>query len=67
MAKIDSGASALARLVDGSSAGELIPELVRRVLQQVGYIGLHIPKLRSGSYLSSILEPHRRTDYSRQV
>ena len=33
--KIDSGASALASLLDGSTAGELIPELVRHGLQQL--------------------------------
>nr|WP_255111797.1 transposase [Synechococcus sp. RedBA-s] len=93
-----SDASALAPLLDGSSAGELIPELVRHGLQQlielevaavlgaerhersddrlgyrngyrprllttqVGDIELRIPKLRSGSYLPSILEPRRRVD-----
>ena len=31
--KMDSGASALAPLLDGSTAGELIPELVRHGLQ----------------------------------
>jgi hypothetical protein len=31
MPTTNSGASALAPLLDGSSAGELIPELVRRV------------------------------------
>jgi putative transposase len=35
MPKTDSGASALAPLLDGSSAGELIPELVRHCLQQL--------------------------------
>jgi putative transposase len=35
MPKTDSGASALAPLLDGSSAGELIPELVRHGLQQL--------------------------------
>ena len=35
MPKTDSGASALAPLLDGSSAGELIPELVRQGLQQL--------------------------------
>ena len=35
MPKPDSGASALAPLLDGSTAGELIPELVRRGLQQL--------------------------------
>jgi putative transposase len=35
MPKGDSGASALASLLDGSTAGELIPELVRRGLQQL--------------------------------
>ncbi|MFM8259351.1 MAG: IS256 family transposase [Vulcanococcus sp.] len=95
---MDSGASALAPLLDGSTAGELIPELVRHGLQQlielevaavlgadrherseerlgyrngyrprllttqVGDIDLQIPKLRSGSYLPSILEPRRRVD-----
>lgn len=93
-----SDASALAPLLDGSSAGELIPELVRHGLQQlielevaavlgadrhqrseerlgyrngyrprvlttqVGFIDLRIPKLRSGSFLPSILEPRRRVD-----
>ena len=32
---MDSGASALAPLLDGSTAGELIPELVRHGLQQL--------------------------------
>jgi len=93
-----SDASALAPLLDGSTAGELIPELVRHGLQQlielevaavlgadrherseerlgyrngyrprllttqVGDIPLAIPKLRSGSFLPSILEPRRRVD-----
>jgi transposase-like protein len=35
MPKPDSGASALAPLLDGSTAGELIPELVRHGLQQL--------------------------------
>lgn len=35
MPKTDSGASALAPLLDGSSAGELIPDLVRHGLQQL--------------------------------
>jgi putative transposase len=34
MPKEDSGAAALAPLVDGSNAGELIPELARHGLQQ---------------------------------
>ena len=98
MPKTDSGASALAPLLDGSSAGELIPELVRHGLQQlielevaavlgaerhertderlgyrngsrprllttqVGDIPPTIPKLRSGSFFPSILEPRRRID-----
>ena len=98
MPKVNSGASALAPLLDGSTAGELIPELVRHGLQQlielevaavlgadrherseerlgyrndywprllttqVGDIDLQIPKLRSGSFLPSILEPRRRVD-----
>ena len=33
--KMDSGASALAPILDGSTAGELIPELVRHGLQQL--------------------------------
>ncbi|MCS5706444.1 IS256 family transposase [Synechococcus sp. FGCU-3] len=93
-----SDASALAPLLDGSTAGELIPELVRHGLQQlielevaavlgaeryerseerlghrngyrprllttqVGDIDLRIPKLRSGSFLPSILEPRKRVD-----
>jgi transposase-like protein len=88
----------LAALLDGSSAGELIPELARRGLQQlielevaaflgadrherteerlgyrngyrsrtlttqVGDLDLLIPKLRTGSFLPSILEPRRRVD-----
>ncbi len=91
-------ATELAPLLDGSTAGELIPELVRHGLQQLielevaavlgaerhersddrlgyrngyrprllttqaGDIDLRIPKLRSGSYLPSILEPRRRVD-----
>jgi putative transposase len=35
MPKLDSGASSLASLQDGSSAGELIPELARHGLQQL--------------------------------
>ena len=35
MPKEDSGASALASLLDGSTAGELIPALVRHGLQQL--------------------------------
>ena len=35
MPKLDTGASALASLLDGSTAGDLIPELVRRGLQQL--------------------------------
>ncbi len=98
MPTTNSGASALAPLLDGSSAGELIPELVRHGLQQLielevaavlgaerhersddrlgyrngyrprllttqaGDIDLRIPKLRSGSFLPSILEPRRRVD-----
>jgi putative transposase len=98
MPKTDSGASALAPLLDGSTAGGLIPEIVRHSLQQlielevaavlgaerhernedrhgyrngyrpgllttqVGEIDLMIPKLRTGSYLPSILEPRRRVD-----
>ena len=98
MPKGDSGASALASLLDGSTAGELIPELARHGLQQlielevasvigaerhertaerhgyrngyrprslatqVGDIDLLIPKLRSGGFLPSILEPRRRVD-----
>ena len=96
MPKSHSAASELAPLLDGSTAGELIPELVRHGLQQlielevaavlgadrherseerlgycngyrprvlttqVGDIDLQIPKMRSGSFLPSILEPHRR-------
>lgn len=98
MLKTDSGASPLAPLLDGSTAGELIPEIVRHGLQQlielevaavfgaerhersddrlsyrngyrprllttqVGDIDLMIPKLRTGSYLPSILGPRRRVD-----
>jgi len=98
MPKMDSGASALASLLDDSTVGELILELVRHGLQQlielevaavlgadrhersegrlgyrngyrprqlttqVGDIDLRIPKLRSGSFLTSILEPRRRVD-----
>ena len=35
MPKLDSGSSSLASLLDGSSAGELIPELARYGLQQL--------------------------------
>ena len=35
MPNLDSGASSLASLLDGSSAGELIPELARYGLQQL--------------------------------
>jgi transposase-like protein len=88
----------LAPLLDGSSAGELIPELARFGLQgliemevaavlgadrherteerlgyrngyrprklttQVGDIELQIPKLRTGSYMPSVLDPRRRVD-----
>jgi putative transposase len=91
-------ATELASLLDGSTAGELIPELVRRGLQQLieleasavlgadrherseerlgyrngyrprslatqaGDIDLLIPKLRTGGFLPSILEPRRRVD-----
>ena len=93
MPKRHSAATEPAPLLDGSTAGELIPELVRHGLQQlielevaavlgaerherseerlgyrngyrprvlttqVGDIDLRIPKLRSGSFLPSILEP----------
>ena len=98
MPKTHGAATELASLLDGSTAGELIPELVRRGLQQlieleatavigaerherreerhgyrngyrsrslatqVGDIDLLIPKLRSGGFLPSILEPRRRVD-----
>lgn len=98
MPKSHAAAPELASLLDGSSAGELIPELARRGLQQlielevaavlgadrherseerlgyrngyrprtlttqVGDLDLLIPKLRSGSFLPSILEPRRRVD-----
>ena len=92
MPKAHSAASELAPLLDRSTPGELIPELVRHGLQQlielevaavlgaerherseerlgyrngyrprqlttqVGDIDLRIPKLRSGSFLPSILD-----------
>ena len=98
MPKNHCAAPELASLLDGSSAGELIPELSRYGLQQlielelaaflgadwherteerlghrngyrsrtlttqVGDLALQIPKLRSGSFLPSILEPRRRVD-----
>ena len=98
MPKTYSAAPDLASLFDGSSAGELIPELARHGLQQlielevaavlgadrhertderlgyrngyrprtlttqVGDLALQIPKLRSGSFLPTILEPRRRVD-----
>ena len=34
----------------------------RVISTKVGEIGLKISKLRSGSFLPSILEPHRRVD-----
>jgi putative transposase len=99
MPKTHSAASELPPLLDGSTAGVLIPEIVRHGLQQLielevtavlgaerherseerlGYRNAYrprslatqvgdieltmIPKLRSGSYLPSILEPRRRVD-----
>mgnify|MGYP006193368267 CR=1 FL=1 len=98
MPKTHCAAPELASLLDGSSAGELIPQLARRGLQQlielevaavlgadrherseerlgyrngyrprtlttqVGDLDLLIPRLRSGSFLPSILEPRRRVD-----
>jgi len=98
MPKNHCAAPELASLLDGSSAGELIPELSRYGLQQlielelaaflgadwhecteerlghrngyrsrtlttqVGDLVLQIPKLRSGSFLPSILEPRRRVE-----
>jgi putative transposase len=98
MPKTHCAAPELASLLDGSSAGELIPELARHGLQQlielelaaflgadwyerteerlghrngyrprtlttqVGDLALQIPKLRSGSFLPSILKPRRRVD-----
>jgi putative transposase len=53
MPKTDSGASALALLLDGSSAGELIPELVRHGLQQ-------LIELEVAAVLGA--ERHERTD-----
>jgi putative transposase len=98
MPKTHCAAPELASLLDGSSAGQLIPELARHGLQQlielelsaflgadwherteerlghrngyrprtlttqVGDLELQIPKLRSGSFLPTILEPRRRVD-----
>ncbi|MFM9101645.1 MAG: IS256 family transposase [Cyanobium sp.] len=98
MPKTHCAAPELALLLDGSSAGELIPKLTRHSLQQlielevaaylgadrherteerlcyrngyrprtlttqVGDLALQIPKLRSGSFMPSILEPRRRID-----
>ena len=98
MPKSHCAAPELASLLDGSSAGQLIPELARHGLQQlielelaaflgadwherieerlghrngyrprtlttqVGDLELQIPKLRSGSFLPTILEPRRRVD-----
>jgi putative transposase len=98
MPKHHVAAPELAALLDGSSAGELIPELARYGLQQlieleasavvgadrherseervnhrngyrprtlttqVGDLALQIPKLRSGGFLPTILEPRRRVD-----
>jgi len=53
MPKTDSGASALAPLLDGSTAGELIPELVRHGLQQ-------LIELEVAAVLGA--ERHERTD-----
>jgi putative transposase len=53
MPKTDSGASALAPLLDGSSAGDLIPELVRHGLQQ-------LIELEVATVLGA--ERHERTD-----
>ena len=98
-----SAAPELASLLEGSSAGELIPELARHGQQQLiemelaaflgadwherteewlghrnayrprtlttqmGDLALQIPKLRSGSFLPSILEPRRRIDQALYV
>jgi putative transposase len=98
MPKTYFAAPELAALLDGSSAGELIPELARHGLQQlielevaaflgadrherteerlgyrngyrtrtlttqVGDLDLLIPKLRTGSFLPSILEHRHRVD-----
>ena len=72
MPKTNGAATELAPLLDGSTAGELIPGLVRlgyrngyrprRLTTQVGDIDLLIPKRRSGGFLPSILEPRRRVD-----
>jgi len=52
----DSGASALAPLLDGSSTGELIPELVRHGLQQL--IEMNVAAVLGA-------ERHKRTDQER--
>ena len=98
MPRAHAAAPELAALPDGSTAGELIPELARYGLKQlieleasaavgadrherseertnyrngyqprtlttqVGDLELLIPKLRSGSFLPSILESRRRVD-----
>jgi putative transposase len=53
MPKTDSGASALEPLLDGSTAGKLIPELVRHGLQQ-------LIELEVAAVLGA--ERHERTD-----
>lgn len=53
MLKIDSGVSAFAPLLDGSTAGELIPELVRHGLQQL--IELEVAAVPGGDH-------HERTE-----
>jgi len=98
MTRVNSALLELSQRMEGTTAGELIPELVRQGLQdlieaevaavlganrhersdnrlghrngsrpkllttQVGDLTLAIPKLRSGSFFPSILEPRRRID-----
>ncbi|WP_399241887.1 MULTISPECIES: transposase [unclassified Synechococcus] len=98
MASSNRASTELAPLLNGSTSGELIPELERHGLQQLielevaavlgaerhersddrlgyrngyrprtlatqaGDIDLLIPKLRTGGFLPSILEPRRRVD-----
>ena len=58
MPKMDCGASSLAPLLDGSTAGELIPELVRHGLQQ-------LIELEVAAVLGA--DRHERTDASRAI
>jgi len=62
MSKTDSGASALVPLLDGSSAGELIPELVRHGLQQL--IELEVAAVVFPQRLGDAIGPYCDSNYA---